>query len=207
MNYIFSGLIGYGLGCLSPSYLLSVIKKVDMRKSGTKNLGASNTFIHFGPFWGIFVMLFDILKAFIAVKICSHIFPHAIYASLVAGCAAVFGHNYPFYLGFRGGKGLASFAGLVLGLDPMMFLILLLLTLIIAFILNYGCTMAYSASVIFPFLIGIHYLDPIPVLIALLCSASVFYKHSENIGRIRRGEETKFTDFIKKYVVKMKKSK
>ncbi len=207
MNYLFSALIGYGLGCISPSYILSLVKKVDIRKSGTKNLGASNTFIHFGAFWGIFVMLFDILKAFFALKLCALLFPQTIYAGLVAGCAAVLGHNYPFFLKFKGGKGLASFGGLVLAFDPLMFLSLLALALIIAFIINYGCTIALSATLLFPVLILIKYRAPIPALIALVATASVFYKHTENIGRIRRGEETKFTDFIKKYVVKFKRNK
>lgn len=204
MNYALSAFIGYTLGCISPSYILSVVKKVDIRKSGTKNLGASNTFIHFGTFWGIFVMLFDIFKAFFAVKICNMLFAHSIYSGLVAGCAAVLGHNYPVYLKFKGGKGLASFGGFVLGANPFMFVSLLILSLIIAFILNYGCTVALSATVILPILMGIHYGSPIPVIIALVCSASVFYKHTDNISKIRRGEETKFTTFIKKYVVSNK---
>ena len=205
MDYVFSSLIGYALGCISPSYILSRAKNVDIRKSGTKNLGASNTFIHFGRFWGIFVMLFDILKAFFAVKICALLFPRTVYGGLAAGCAAVIGHNYPAFLKFKGGKGLASFAGLVLGISPMMFLSLLILSLTIALIINYGCVVALAASVLFPIIVGIHYGSPIPLLIALICSVSVFYKHSKNIGRIKRGEEIKLTHFIKRYVAKKSK--
>lgn len=205
MNYLFSALIGYALGTISPSYVLGRAKRVDMRKNGTGNLGASNTFINFGPLWGIFVMLFDILKGFFAVRIAAAVFPLTVYAGLVAGACAVLGHNYPFYLGFRGGKGLASFAGLILGVSPLLFVILLAITTVIAFILNYGCTVSFSSSLLFPIMIGVYHRSLIPALIALVCSASVFYKHTENIGRIRRGEETKLTDFIKKYVLKLKK--
>ena len=205
MDYVFSSLIGYALGCISPSYILSRAKNVDIRKSGTKNLGASNTFIHFGRFWGIFVMLFDILKAFFAVKICALLFPRALYGGLVAGCAAVIGHNYPAFLKFKGGKGLASFGGLVLGISPMMFLSLLILSLTIALIINYGCVVALAASALFPVLVGVHYGSIVPLIIALICSASVFYKHSKNIGRIKRGEEIKFSHFVKRYVAKKSK--
>lgn len=205
MDYVFSSLIGYALGCISPSYILSCVKNVDIRKSGTKNLGASNTFIHFGRFWGIFVMFFDILKAYFAVKICSLLFPRAFYGGLVAGCAAVIGHNYPAYLKFKGGKGLASFGGLVLAVSPVMFLLLLALSLTAALIINYGCVVALAASVLFPVLVGVHYGSIIPVIIALICSASVFYKHSENIGKIRRGEDIKLRYFIGKYVAKRDK--
>lgn len=205
MNYLFSILIGYALGMINPSYILGRIKRVDMRKSGTGNLGASNTFINLGPFWGIFVMLFDILKGFLAVRLAAYLFPMTAYAGLVAGACAVLGHNYPFYLRFRGGKGLASFAGLILGVSPLLFVILLALTTVIAFILNYGCTVSFSSTLLFPIMAGIYYRSIIPALIALVCSANVFYRHTENIGRIRRGEETKLTDFIKKYVFKFKK--
>ena len=74
MYYACCAGLGYLLGSVSPSYILSKVKKVDLRQSGTKNLGASNTFVHFGRFWGVFVMFFDIFKAFVAVKLCQWLF-------------------------------------------------------------------------------------------------------------------------------------
>ena len=203
MYYLGCAGLGYLLGSISPSYILSRIKKVDIRKNGTKNLGASNTFMHFGAFWGVFVMLFDILKAVFAVKLCAFMFHEIPHAGLVAGTASVLGHNYPFYLRFKGGKGLASDGGFILGVSPLLFGILLALCLIIAFIVNYGCTIALSATVIFPFLVAI-YTKSIPAFfIVAVSSAIVFYKHTENISRIRSGNETKFTVFIKKYILKL----
>ncbi|MBO5203496.1 MAG: glycerol-3-phosphate acyltransferase [Clostridia bacterium] len=207
MYYICSAGIGYILGSISPSYILSRLKKVDIRKDGTKNLGASNTFMHFGTFWGVFVMLFDIMKAFFAVKICQLIFNEIAISGLVAGCASVLGHNYPFYLKLKGGKGLASFGGLVLAVSPLMFLMLLVLCITVAFIFNYGCVLALSAAVLFPVLTGFHFQSIAAFLIAAVCSASVFYKHTQNIKRIRAGEETKFRAFIGKYVLKLSKKK
>jgi glycerol-3-phosphate acyltransferase PlsY len=186
---------------------LSKVKKVDIRKDGTKNLGASNTFMHFGRGWGIFVMLFDIFKAFIAVILCQHLFHEIVFAGLVAGVFSVLGHNYPFYLGFKGGKGLASFGGLILGISPLMFLIMLVLCIIITFIVNYGFMLALSAAVLFPFLSGLYYKSLGAFFIAMICSVSVFYKHTENIRRACHGEETKFRAFISKYVLKLKKNK
>ena len=203
MYYLACAGLGYLLGSISPSYILSKVKNIDIRKDGTKNLGASNTFMHFGTFWGVFVMLFDIFKAFAAIKLCAFLFHEIPYAGLVAGSASVLGHNYPFYLKFKGGKGLARFGGFVLGVSPLLFLILLILCLIIAFILNYGCTMALSATVLFPIMVGIKYRSVAAFIIAAVCSASVFYKHTENIKRIKAGEETKFSVFIKKYVLKL----
>ncbi len=203
MYYVCCAGLGYLFGSISPSYILSKVKKVDIRQSGTKNLGASNTFMHFGRFWGVFVMLFDILKAFAAVKLCSWLFGELEFSGLVAGGAAVIGHNYPFYLKFKGGKGLASFGGWVLGVSPLLFLILLIACLIIAFILNYGFTMALSAAVLFPILIGIKYSSLAGGLITAALCISMFIKHTENIKRAGAGEETKFRDFLGKYILKL----
>lgn len=203
MYYVCCAGLGYLMGSVSPSYILSKIKKVDIRKSGTKNLGASNTFMHFGRFWGVFVMLFDILKAFFAAKLCSWLFGELAFAGLVAGGCAVVGHNYPFYLGFKGGKGLASYGGWVLAVSPVIFIVLLVGCLAISFVFNYGFVMALSAAVLFPVLVGIKYQSVMAWLIAGILSISLFVKHTENIKRARNGEETKFRSFIGKYVLKL----
>ncbi len=207
MHYLGCAALGYAMGSISPSYILGRVKKVDMRDSGTGNLGASNTFMHFGRFWGIFVMLFDIFKAFFAVKLSEFFFRELVFARLVSGAFSVLGHNYPFYLGFKGGKGLASFGGFIMGVSPILFCILLLLCLMLAFIWNYGCTIALSAAILFPVLAGIKYGSVTAFLISAVCSMSVFYKHTENIKRILSGEETKFRTFIGKYLIKIKKNK
>ena len=203
MYYICCAGIGYCLGSISPSYIIGKIKNIDMRQSGTKNLGASNAFMHFGRFWGAFVMFFDILKAFLAIKISNLIFSELAFAGLVAGSFSVIGHNYPFYIKFKGGKGLASYAGLVLGTSPMLFIILLTCCLAISFVFNYGCVIALSATVLFPILAGIKFGSIAAFAITAICSASVFLKHMENIKRIRSGEETKLTSFVGKYILKI----
>ncbi len=205
MYYICCAGLGYLIGSVSPSYILSKVKKVDIRKSGTKNLGASNTFMHFGRGWGIFVMLFDIFKAFLAVKLCQWLFSEYAMSGLVAGGCSVIGHNYPFYLRFKGGKGLASFGGWVLGVSPLLFLILLVLCLALAFLFNYGFTMAISAAVLFPILVGIKYGSLLAGIVAGVLCLSMFIKHTQNFKRVISGEETKFRAFIGKYVIKISK--
>ena len=204
MYYLCCAAIGYLLGSVNPSYIIGKIKKTDLRSSGTKNLGASNAFMHFGRFWGAFVMLFDILKAFAAVKLCQLLFHELLYAGLVAGSACVLGHNYPFYLKFKGGKGLASYGGIILGISPLLFMLLLVGCTALALILNYGCVIALSAAVLFPFLVWIKFGSALAFVIAAICSVSVFFKHTQNIKRILSGEETKFRAFISKYVIKLK---
>ena len=204
MYYLCCAGIGYLLGSISPSYIIGKIKHVDLRRGGTKNLGASNTFMHFGRGWGVFVMLFDIFKAVGAVVLCRMLFRELVFAGLVGGGFCVLGHNYPFYLDFKGGKGLASYGGFVLGVSPLLFVILLTLCLILAFIFNYGCVIALSAAVLFPFLVGFKFQSVIAFLIAAVCSISIIFKHLENLRRIKAGEESNFKDFIGKYVVKRK---
>ena len=203
MYYVCCAGLGYLIGSISPSYILSRIKNVDIRKSGTKNLGASNTFMHFGRGWGVFVMLFDIFKAFLAVKICQWIFSEYVLSGLIAGGCSVIGHNYPFYLRFKGGKGLAAFGGWVLGISPIIFLILLLLALGFAFLFNYGFTMALSAAVLFPVLVGFKYQSLLAGIVAAVLCVSMFLKHTQNFKRVKAGEETKFRTFIGKYIIKL----
>ena len=150
MEYLLCGCIGYGLGCLNPAYFISKYKHQDIRYTGTGNLGTTNTFINFGKAWGFFVLLFDMLKAVAAVKISALLFPELMLARIGAGCMAVLGHISPFYTGFRGGKGIASFAGFVLCVDCRLFLFLLAVGCITAVIVNYGCGISFAASILFP---------------------------------------------------------
>lgn len=201
MEYVISSCFGYLLGSISPSYIISRIKKTDMRTKGTNNLGASNTFIVFGRFWGLFVMIFDFLKAFLAVKICKHIFSNPA-MGVFAGATAVIGHNYPFYLKFKGGKGLAALGGFVLAVEPMHYVILLPTCLTMAIIFNYACFLPLAATLALPFVYALHFRSlHIFAITAIVCSG-VFIKFTENLKRIKCGKEIKLRDFIKKYIFK-----
>ncbi len=121
MRYLWGIVIGYLLGSISPTYLFSMIKNIDMRKSGTGNLGATNAMLTLGKGFGVAVMIFDIAKAFVPVLICKILHDDDHILMLSVGLAAVVGHAFPFYLKFKGGKGVATLAGLVLAYNPLMF--------------------------------------------------------------------------------------
>lgn len=106
-------LFGYIIGSLSPGYFFGrVVKNIDIRKFGNHNTGASNTYRVVGPVYGIIAAIFDILKAPLAYYLSfSKISPDL---AIIVGLGAVFGHIFPFYLGFRGGRGVASLDGLFL---------------------------------------------------------------------------------------------
>lgn len=202
MSYLYSFLVGYGLGCISPSYMVSFFKKKDLRQENTGNLGATNTMLTFGWGWGIFVMLFDILKAMAAVWICAFAFPNTPYARLLGGIACALGHIFPFYLKFKGGKGLATFGGLVLAYSPLTFLILFLIGALLIFITNYSVALPFSASLLFPIAVAFIERTFPPVLMALLFGFVIVLKHWPNLKRLRAGEEDKARTFIKKHVIK-----
>ena len=115
MDFLYLLLVGYIIGSLSPGYFFGrVVKGIDIRKHGpNKNTGATNTFHVVGPFWGVIAGLVDFLKAPVVYYLAvSQNFPPDI--SIIVGLAAVIGHIFPFYLGFRGGRGVASLYGLLL---------------------------------------------------------------------------------------------
>lgn len=197
MNYLCSLLIGYGLGSLNPAALLSKLKQQDLRTQGTHNLGASNTMLVMGKKWGALVMLFDIFKAFFSAKLVKWLFPQLYVAELLAGLGAVLGHVFPFYLGFRGGKGLAAFGGMVLAYDPVLFCCLLVLGLILMLLFNCSVAMPMSAAPLFAILSG---LQAQSLTVFLLSSASaliIVVKHWSNIEKARSGNDVKIRSFVR----------
>ena len=197
MNYIICVLIGYLLGCLSPSALIAKIKHKNLRENGTQNLGATNVSLVIGKKWGVAVMLFDIAKSFFACKIAEHILDEE-HIGLVVGLFAIVGHVFPFYMHFKGGKGLAAFGGFVLAFDPIVFLLLLGFALILMIIVNYSFVVPYSGSILFPVLAYVHTGDLIVFGFAALAGVLIMYKHFENILKARKSKDIKVRDFFKR---------
>lgn len=200
VEIILSILLGYLFGALNPAEWLSRRKNTDLREQGTGNLGATNTLLVFGKKYGAFVMLFDIMKAVISVRLAQKLFPSLSVAGLLAGSFSVVGHVYPFYLNFKGGKGLAAFAGLVLGVDPMLFLMLALVSIAFMLIVNYSVAMPMSAGALFPVLYGLRTGNMTAFLIAAAVSILIICKHFSNIGKARSGEDVKIRDYIQKHL-------
>ena len=118
--------IGYIVGSIQPSYFIGKIKGIDIREHGSKNAGAANTTMTLGWTLGLSTGIFDVLKATFCVMLTAYIFnsPDFSFLPFLSGSMAIIGHNYPFYMGFDGGKGTASVIGIMLGFDPMWGLIM-----------------------------------------------------------------------------------
>lgn len=195
---VISILIGYGIGCINLSYFLSKWKGFDIRRYGSGNAGASNVVIVMGRKIGMIVAIVDILKAFFAVKISLLLFPAAVqgrvnWASCLAGTFAILGHIFPFYMGFKGGKGLASLGGVILAVDSKLFVVLFLISLFIALVTNYICFVPISMAIVFPILLCITRESWLSAAIFSLASVVILYRHIGNLKRIKAGDEAKFS--------------
>ena len=181
--------LGYLLGTLSPAKLISRRKNTDLKESGTGNLGATNTMLVFGLRYGVFVMLFDILKSIMAVRLAKWLFPKSVLAGLLAGCGAVVGHIYPFYLKFKGGKGIAALAGLILACDPVLFPVLLGIGIVLSLLTDYAVATPISAALLFPVFEGLRTGSLVVFGLLLSMGILIVMKHIVNLERIRDGEE------------------
>ncbi len=191
-------LLGYLIGCVNPAWIISRYKKRELRREGTKNLGATNVYLTIGKFVGVFVMLLDIGKAFFAVVIARALFPLLPYAGVLAGAAVMLGHMFPFTLGFRGGKGSSCLAGVVLALDSELFLALLLIGIVIAFFVNYPWALPVSAAGLFPLAYGLATQSSMNLAILLFPCVCLILKHAENYRRAREGTEPTIRGYWKK---------
>ena len=193
MKYILCLLIGYLIGTVNPSYIIAKARGFDIREKGSKNAGASNALILFGKVLGIGCALFDIAKATFAIWLCGKLFPELTYSFAVTGVACILGHVFPFYMNFKGGKGLACLGGMILAFDWRVFLIMLAAEIIVAIVTDYICFVPLTASAVFPIVYGILCQDVRGALIISLILPLMIYKHKENLKRIKQKTEMPFS--------------
>lgn len=182
-------LMGYLIGCISPSYIIGLIKGYDVRETGSKNAGASNTVLMAGKLAGLFVALFDICKDTVSWKLASYLFPQLRFAGALGGVACVFGHMFPVFLKFRGGKGFACLGGIALAFSPKVFLIMLCTALIIGIVTNYVAVSCATMSLVWPVYYGMLTKYWLGAAILALPAIPIFIKHRENFRRIHEGTE------------------
>ena len=181
--------IGYLLGCISPAAWISRRNHIDLGQVGTKNLGATNTALILGKKAGIFVALFDILKALFAYKVARRLFPLLKISGFLASIGAILGHCFPVFMHFRGGKGLASFGGLILAYDPLIFLIIVLSGVIIMFVFNTGVAAPMLGCILFPILVFLWGGGYAEVAMALAASAIIAATHWSNLRLAKKKQD------------------
>ena len=200
-------IIGYFIGCIHGSKVAQFLSGVDLKKTGHGNAGASNATLSLGWKYGILVALIDIGKGVGAI-LCA-IYYLSSNASqfteiqtwlLIYTMAAsvILGHNFPFHMGFKGGKGTASIIGILLAVDWKIALCALILFVILSLATNYLIVGVLEFYIVFctATYLWIPGIGPTIISILLLCIA--FILHIENIKRLFNGTEPKVTSAFKK---------
>ena len=188
INYelLITALICYGAGSIPFGLFISIIfNKGDPRQLGSKNIGATNVLRLGGWKLGLFTLILDILKAFVPIKLV------VMYNYQYVGISILFviiGHLYPIWLGFKGGKGVATFIGVLLAYNYDYFVIFLITWILSAFLFKYSSLSALIATLVN--LVIIIKLDS-NYSYFILISVLIFIKHSENIRRLFLGNEKK----------------
>ncbi len=196
MIYAIFALVGYFLGSINASIIISKIKGTDIRKHGSGNAGATNTLRTFGVGATVIAVLVDILKGIAAVLIARYFSDNNIIAELVSGFAAIIGHNYPVYFGFRGGKGVLTSFAVALAISPIPSIIALVVGVLVIAITKYvslGSMLGTLTLVIASIFISDSYIVIFMIVILIIIIA----RHYQNIARLLRGEERKLGEKTK----------
>lgn len=189
MEVVLCSLIGYLIGNINAAYILSKLKGFDIRDRGSGNAGASNAIITMGKKAGLISAIFDISKAAIAASIAVYLFPKIKFAKILGGSACIFGHIFPAFMKFHGGKGLACLAGMIISFNPHLFLLLLILEIFLGFGIDYICIVPISGSILFTCIYAFLTGNVYGTLILAVVSLVILYKHIENLRRIQMGTE------------------
>lgn len=190
MNYLISLLIGYLLGSIPFAYLLGMKKAgVDLRNLGSGNLGATNVLRNLGFLSFVLCAFFDIAKGFLPVFLFTRYL--GVDFGTLSGLAAVLGHCYSPFMGYRGGKGVAVSAGLLLAFDWRLLLLAALVMGIVLLLTHIMSLASISAAASLPiFYLFLHGFD-FYFFGAILLAGFIIFKHKDNLLRLQKGEERK----------------
>ncbi len=197
-------LIGYGFGCIQTSYIIAkTIKKIDIRDYGSGNAGATNINRVLGFKFALLVFFCDILKAVIAFWICSiipeikdgtfNLLATEKVLGLYGGIGVLLGHNYPFYMKFKGGKGIASTLGIILFVDWRVALISYACGFIAVLFTKYISLASLIITGLFPILLILFNYKLDVVIASFIITGMAYYQHRSNIKRLLNGNENKFS--------------
>lgn len=196
--FVVSVILGYLIGSFPTSFLLAkATKGIDIRQVGSGNAGATNVLRSVGKLPALITLIVDVAKGVFVVTFIANYFyvylpdiDYDFYRSFL-GLIAVCGHIWPIWLGFKGGKGVATTLGVALGLAPIVLLPSAFIWLVIFFTTHYVSLASILAMVAFP-MIAIAFGQPLYLILvsAVICSISIF-KHRENITRLLKGQENK----------------
>ncbi len=190
-------IFSYLLGSISASYILGkIVVNKDIRNHGSGNAGATNALRVFGPRIAIISLLFDILKGVGAVIIGNQLLGY--HGMLIGGICSVIGHNYPIFLRFKGGKGVATTLAVSLFTQPLVAVICIVIGVIIIIKSRYVSLGAVIGMILLP-IVGVILIRPFDInflAFTLLLSTMSIYRHRGNIRRLLKGKESKLGEKV-----------
>lgn len=197
-------LLGYIIGCVQIAYFTGkVFGNIDIREYGSGNAGTTNVLRTLGKKAGLIVFIGDVLKAILAFIVASIIFNGNgtfisgngtnILPGIYCGFGAVLGHCYPFYMKFKGGKGVACILGIILSINFGMALTMYAFGVSILIYKRYISAASLAVCAIFPFFLYLYNYDLESIVVSILLSALCFYLHRGNLKRIINGTERTIT--------------
>jgi glycerol-3-phosphate acyltransferase PlsY len=198
--YVATSLTAYLLGSIPFGFLVAKAKGIDIRNVGSGNIGATNAMRVLGKPAGIFVLVLDLLKGFAAAMWLPILFQQLFTApqvdletlKIVAGIFAVLGHNYPCWLKFKGGKGIATTAGVYLALAPWALLVALVIFILAILLTRYISVGSVTAAIALPITVWI--MTPNNIFLGVVTTALgalAIYKHKGNLQRLLAGTENR----------------
>lgn len=197
--YAIVAIAAYLLGSIPTGYLVGKSRGIDVRSVGSGNIGATNVFRTLGKPAGSFVLFADALKGYLACTLIVELSVQLLKAtsspqfgetlSLIAGVAAILGHNYTCWLGFKGGKGIATSAGVLLALVPWGLLIVFGTWLLVFALTKYVSLGSIVAAILLPFGVWLTGGSSRMIVVTACLSALAIYKHKANIQRLLNGTE------------------
>jgi glycerol-3-phosphate acyltransferase PlsY len=202
MTWLLIPVVCYLIGSFPSGYLVARSQGIDIREHGSKNIGATNVLRVMGKKWGYLVFFLDSFKGFIAVKIgewiASGIGGSTTVGAVIAAIACILGHNFTIWLGFKGGKGMATSFGVVLALfSPFVVIAAVLVWLIVFFVGRFVSLASILAAVALP--IAVIFLGGktgndfwILITFSILAAAMAILRHRSNISRLLNGTESRF---------------
>lgn len=198
LPYFIIALAGYLLGSIPSGLLIGRARGIDIRQHGSGNIGATNVFRTLGKKWGVFVFFCDALKGVAAVLAGAHFagrhFSPTL-AGIVGGVACILGHNFPVWLKFKGGKGVATSLGVVIGLVPLAAVIAFAVWTLVFFVTRYVSLASIIGAVVVPAMVAFtaHGAEKTPLLIfTSLAALLIILRHRSNIQRLLTGTENRF---------------
>lgn len=198
---LISMILGYGFGCFQTAYIIGRLNHIDIREYGSGNAGTTNALRTLGKGAALCTFLGDALKGMFAVWIVRFFLAPMVpeinptFLCLLTGFCAVLGHNFPFFLHFKGGKGIATTAAITMAIDWRMGMVSLVIFVILCAITRYVSVASMMLLIAFPITLTIFHGKEngyIPMLIVALCYMGLgIYRHRANIERLRNGTENR----------------